>query len=57
MEVSIWWLVIAGVLGTWTGFALCAVMTIGRDAAPEEARERDLVNGKAAAEVTIQSLR
>ena len=57
MEVSIWWVVIAGVLGTWTGFALCAVMTIGRDASPDEARERGLVNGKAAAEVTIQSLR
>ena len=38
MEVSIWWVVIVGVLGTWTGFALCAVMTIGRDAAPNEAR-------------------
>ena len=57
MEVSIWWVVVAGVLGTWTGFALCAVMTIGRDAAPDEARGSGLVNGKAAAEVTIQSLR
>ena len=57
MEVSIWWVLIAGVLGTWTGFALCAVMTIGRDAAPDEARGSGLVNGKAAAEVTIQSAR
>ena len=46
MEASIWWVVIAGVLGTWTGFALCAVMTIARDAAPDEALEGGLVNRK-----------
>ena len=57
MEMSIWWVVVAGMLGTWTGFALCAVMTIGTDAPPDEARVRGLVDANAAAELTIRPLR
>jgi hypothetical protein len=60
MDVSIWWVAIAGVLGTWTGFVLCALMTIGRDAPPDGACDNGFIDPKAApevTEVTVQPLR
>ena len=28
MEVSIWWVVVASFVGVWTGFTLCAMLTV-----------------------------
>jgi hypothetical protein len=36
MEVSIWWVVVASFLGVWTGFMLCAMLTIASESDQDE---------------------
>ena len=38
MEVSIWWVVAASFLGVWTGFVLCAILTIASELDHDEQR-------------------
>jgi hypothetical protein len=36
MEVSIWWVVAASFVGVWTGFGLCAMLTVASEQDKDE---------------------
>ena len=36
MDVSIWWVVAASFFGVWTGFMLCAMLTIASEPDQDE---------------------